>query len=149
MVLLLLLVVWPLAELFVIVEVAQAIGVLYTLILLLAGIPLGTWALRSQGSLAWRRAADAVAAGRPPGRHLTDGALVVAGGALLIVPGFITDVLGIVLLIPVTRVLMRTVVMRNLQSRLVQRTARFARRPSGPSDVDSTAVDVDQRRLQP
>ena len=149
MVLLLLLVVWPLAELLVIVEVAQAIGVLYTLILLLAGIPLGTWALRSQGSLAWRRAADSVAAGRPPGRHLTDGALIVAGGTLLIVPGFITDVLGIVLLIPVTRVLMRTMVMRNLQSRFVQRTARFARRPPGPYDVDSTAIDVDQHRLQP
>lgn len=149
MVLLLLLVVWPLAELFVIVEVAQAIGVLYTLILLLAGIPLGIWALRSQGSVVWRRAADAIAAGRPPGRHLIDGALVVAGGALLIVPGFITDVLGIVLLLPPSRVLTRGVVMRNLQSRLVQRTVRFGHHSAGSSDVDSTAVDIDQRRLQP
>lgn len=149
MVLLLLLVVWPLAELFVIVEVAQAIGILYTLILLLAGIPLGTWALRSQGSIVWRRAADAIAAGRPPGRHLIDGALVVSGGVLLIVPGFITDVLGIVLLLPPTRVLTRGVVLRNLQSRLVQSTVRFGRRPAGPYDVDSTAVDIDQRRLRP
>jgi UPF0716 protein FxsA len=149
MVLVLLFVVWPLAELFVIVEVAQTIGVLYTLILLLAGVPAGSWALRSQGSIVWRRAADAVAAGRPPGRHLLDGALVVAGGALLIVPGFITDVLGIVLLLPPTRALIRTVVMRNLQSRLVLRTARFGRRSAGPYDVDSTATDVEQRRLQP
>ena len=68
MVLLLLLVVWPLAELFVIVEVTQAIGVLYTLILLLAAIPLGVWALRSQGSIVWRRAADAMPpAVRPDG----------------------------------------------------------------------------------
>src|SRR5471032_1665623 len=99
---LILLILWPLAELLVIVEVANAIGVLLTFLLLLVGVPLGGWALRSQGAVVWRRAADAIATGRPPGRHLIDGALVVAGGMLLIVPGFITDVLGITLLLPPT-----------------------------------------------
>jgi UPF0716 protein FxsA len=145
----LLLILWPVAELFVIVEVARAIGVLLTLALLLAGIPLGTWALRSQGAAVWRRMADAVAMGQPPGRHVVDGALVVAGGALLIVPGFITDALGIVLLLPPTRALLRTVVVRNFRSRVVVRATSFARRPGSSYDVDSTATDVDPHHLRP
>jgi UPF0716 protein FxsA len=146
---LILLILWPLAELFVIVEVANAIGVLLTILLLLVGVPLGGWALRSQGAVVWRRAADAIATGRPPGRHLVAGALVVAGGMLLIVPGFITDVIGITLLLPPTRALATRIVMRNLKSRLVVRTARFTRRPASAADVDSTAVEIDQSRLQP
>jgi UPF0716 protein FxsA len=149
MLFLLLFLVWPLAELFAIVAVANAIGVLDTFILLLAGVPLGTWALRSQGAAVWRRAADAVAAGRPPGRHLIDGALVVAGGTLLVIPGFITDVLGIALLLPPTRALVRALVMRNLQSAVIVRTARFGRRPGREYDVDATATDVNPRHLQP
>jgi UPF0716 protein FxsA len=143
-----LLILWPVAELFVIVEVARAIGVLLTVLLLFAGFPLGAWALRTQGAIVWRRAADAISTGRPPGRHLIDGALVVAGGILLMLPGFITDVLGLALLLPPSRSLGTTVVLRNLRSRLVVRTARFTRRPGGPADVDSTAVEVEQRRLQ-
>jgi UPF0716 protein FxsA len=128
--LLLLLFLWPLAELFVIIEVAQAIGVLYTFVLLLAGIPLGTWALRSQGAAVWRRMSAAVAAGNPPGRHVVDGALVVAGGTLLIIPGFITDLLGVLLLLPPSRALIRTLVVRNFNSRFVVRATTFTRRPS-------------------
>jgi UPF0716 protein FxsA len=144
-----LLILWPLAELFVIVEVARAVGILLTIALLFVGFPLGAWALRAQGAAVWRRAADAVAAGRPPGRHLIDGALVVAGGLLLMLPGFITDGLGLALLLPPTRSIGTSLVLRNLRSRLVVGTARFARRSAGPADVDSTAVEVDQRRLQP
>ncbi len=149
MALLILLLAWPLAELFVIVKVAEGIGVLLTLLLLLAGIPVGRWALRSGGAIVWRRAADAVAAGRPPGRDLIDGTLLVTGGMLLMIPGFISDALGLLLIAPPSRALLRGVVMRNLQNRLVVRTARFARRSAGPYDVDSTAVDVDQPHLQP
>jgi UPF0716 protein FxsA len=147
--LLLLLFLWPLLELFVIIEVAQAIGVLYTFVLLLAGIPLGTWALRSQGAAVWRRMSAAVAIGSPPGRHVVDGALVVAGGTLLIIPGFITDLLGVLLLLPPSRALIRTLVVRNFNSRFVVRATTFTRRPSSTYDVDSTAVDVDPRHLRP
>jgi UPF0716 protein FxsA len=147
--LLLLLFLWPLAELFVIIEVAQAIGVLYTFVLLLAGIPLGTWALRSQGAAVWRRMSAAVETGSPPGRHVVDGALVVAGGTLLIIPGFITDLFGVLLLLPPSRALIRTLVVRNFNSRFVVRATAFTRRPSSTYDVDSTAVDVDPRHLRP
>jgi UPF0716 protein FxsA len=146
---LILLLLWPIAELFVIIEVAQAIGVLATIALLLAGIPLGIWALRSQGGAVWRRMTDAVATGKPPARHVIDGALVIAGGTLLIMPGFITDAIGILLLLPPSRALIRTLVVRNFESRVVVRTARFTRRPASAYDVDSTAVDVESRHLRP
>jgi UPF0716 protein FxsA len=143
---LLLLLIWPLAELFVAIQVAQAIGVFYTVLLLVASVPLGIWALRSQGAAAWRRLTAAVAEGRPPAREVLDGALIVAGGVLLVIPGFITDVIAICLLLPPTRALMRIAPLRRLQDRLVVRAARAT---NGPYDVDSTAHDIDQPQLRP
>jgi UPF0716 protein FxsA len=142
----LLLICWPVAEVFVAIEVANAIGVLAMLLLLIASLPIGSWALRSQGRAAWRRLGDAVAASRPPGPEVLNGALVLVGGMLMMIPGFITDVLGAALLLPPTRALMRGLLVRNLQSRIVVRATRFGRR-SATYDVDSTATDVDQPRL--
>jgi UPF0716 protein FxsA len=143
MLVLVLLILWPVAELFVAIKVAEAIGVLLTVLLLLAGWPVGMWLVRAEGRSAWRRLSAAVAASRPPGREVLDGALVLIGGALLIVPGFITDVFGLVLLAPPTRALARTAIARNLQSRLVVRATRFRGAPASGYDVDSTASDVD------
>jgi UPF0716 protein FxsA len=142
---LVLLILWPLLELFVAIKVGEAIGALLTVLLLIAGWPLGAWVLRSQGRTAWRRLAAAVDAGRPPGREVLDGALVVVGGVLLMVPGFITDVIALCLLIPPSRALMRGLLIRNFQSRLVVHAARFSRRNY---DVDSTASDLDQPKLR-
>ncbi len=145
--LLLLLILWPAAELFVAIEVASAIGVLYTILLLIASWPLGGWALRSQGRAAWRRLSDAVASGAPPGRQAADGSLVLIGGLLLIVPGFITDVLGVWLLSRPTRALTRGLLFRHMRSRLLVRAAGFGRRPMR-YDADSTAIDLEQPRLR-
>ena len=145
---LLLLICWPLAEVFVAIKVADAIGALPTILLLIASWPIGSWALRSQGRIAWRRLSDAVLAGRAPGREVLNGALVLIGGALLIVPGFVTDVLGACMLLPPTRALLRAGLVRNLHRRLVVRTARFAR-GSRPFDVDSTATEIEQPQLRP
>jgi UPF0716 protein FxsA len=143
---LVLLICWPVAELLVAIKVADAIGVLDTIVLLIAGWPIGVWALRSQGGAAWRRLGAAVSERRPPTREVVDGALVLVGGLLLIVPGFITDVVGIILLLPPTRAPARALLVRGLQSRLVVQATRFT---SKPYDVDSTARDVDQPRLRP
>jgi UPF0716 protein FxsA len=143
---LLLLLIWPLAELFVAIEVAQLIGVLYTVLLLIASVPLGIWALRSQGGAAWRRLTAAVAAGRTPAREVLDGGLIVAGAVLLMIPGFITDVIAILLLLPPTRALMRIAPLRRIQDRIVVRAARVTTRPY---DVDATAHDIDQSQLRP
>jgi len=141
-------VLWAALELFVAIKVADAIGVLATVVLLLLSWPLGSWALRSQGRAAWRRLGDTVSAGRPPGRQVLDGALVLIGGVLLIIPGFLSDVLGALALLAPTRALMRRLLARHLQSRFVVSATQFTG-GSRPYDVDSTATDIDQPQLHP
>ena len=145
---LLLLILWPIAELFVAIKVAEAIGVLLTVILILAGWPIGMWLAKTQGRAAWRRLSTAVADGRPPGREVIDGALVLVGAILLIIPGFITDGVGLLLLLAPTRAVARQAITRNFQSRLVVAATRFSRAPRSAYDVDSTATDIDGPQLQ-
>jgi UPF0716 protein FxsA len=140
-----LLILWPIAELFVAIEVARAIGVLETILLLILSWPLGIWAVRAQGAAAWRRLTVTMAERRAPGRELLNGALVLLGGLLLVVPGFLTDVVGLVLLFPPTRAAVRPLLARNLHSRVFVRAARFT---GQPYDIDSTAHDIDQPRLR-
>ena len=148
MVALILFLFWFVAEIYVAIKIAEAIGVLAMLLLLIAGWPIGLWALRSQGRAAWRRLGDAIAERRPPGREVLNGALVLLGGMLLMVPGFITDALGAIMLLPPTRAIARMALARNFRSRLVVRAARFGGRRYG-YDVDSTATDIDQPQLHP
>jgi UPF0716 protein FxsA len=143
---LLLLILWPIAEVFVAIKVAEAIGVLPTVVLLFIAWPAGTWALRSQGRAVRQRLSVAVAEGRPPAREALDGALVLVGGVMLMIPGFITDVIGLAMLFAPTRALLRAPIRRNFRSRFVSRTVRFAERRY---DVDSTAHDVESPRLRP
>jgi UPF0716 protein FxsA len=100
-------VVLPIAELYVIIKVGEAIGVLPTIALLLLDGILGAALARSQGRLAWRRFNEALAAGRVPAKEVYDGAAIIFGGALMLSPGFITDVLALFLLLPPTRALLR------------------------------------------
>jgi UPF0716 protein FxsA len=142
--LILLFIVVPVAEIYVIIKVGEAIGALWTIALLVADSILGSMLMRSQGRSAWRRFNQAIAAGRPPAREAFDGALVIAGGAFLLAPGFITDVFGVSLLAPPTRALWRRVVVRRVLGR-----PRGGRRPGPPADVESTAHEIqsDPRRL--
>ena len=143
-----LLVLWPIAELAAAIAVAHAIGVLLTVILLVAGWPVGTWLLRAEGRAALRHFREAAAGGRPPAAEVVDGALALLGGSLLIVPGFITDVLGLALLVPALRRRLGGVVARNVRSRLVTRVAGLGARSGRPRyDADSTARDVDRPQL--
>jgi UPF0716 protein FxsA len=108
----------PLAELYVIIQVGQAIGALPTIAILLLDSVLGSMLLRAQGRAVWRRFNAALAAGRMPHREVVDGVLVIFGGAFLITPGFITDVVGVVLLLPPTRALVRAWLARRLARRV-------------------------------
>lgn len=144
----LLLILWPIAELFVAFKVAEAIGFLWMLLLLVASWPIGSWAMRSQGRLVMRHLREAMAAGEAPAHSMLEGALVVVGGMLLIVPGFITDVLGVLLLLPPSRALTERFVARRLTRGRSGRRGGFGGRGSGPGarqdyDVEGTAVDVD------
>jgi UPF0716 protein FxsA len=93
----------PIAELFVIVRVAGVIGVVETIGLLILVSVLGTWLLKQQGMAAWRRLRVTLEQGRMPTDEISDGAMIMFGGALLLTPGFITDVLGLLLLFPPSR----------------------------------------------
>ncbi|MBS1863324.1 MAG: FxsA family protein [Actinobacteria bacterium] len=93
----------PIAELYVIIQVGELIGVWPTLLLLLLDAVLGSWLLKHQGRNAWRRFNQALAERRMPAKEVADGFLIILGGALLIAPGFITDIFGVLLLVPVTR----------------------------------------------
>jgi UPF0716 protein FxsA len=142
---LLLLILWPIAELFVAIKVAEAIGVLLTVGLLIVGVPLGVWLTKAEGRVAWQRLSAAVAEGRPPGREAIDGALILGGGVMLTIPGFITDAVGLFLLLAPTRALARGAIARNFRSRLIVAATRFSRPPRSGYDADATATDVDQR----
>jgi UPF0716 protein FxsA len=100
----------PLAELYVIIQLAGAIGLIPTILLLLADSIAGTILMKSQGRAAWRRFNEATSTGRIPAREVADGALIILGGAFLLTPGFLTDIIGFLLLIPPTRALFRRTV---------------------------------------
>ncbi|MGI8594494.1 MAG: FxsA family protein [Solirubrobacteraceae bacterium] len=164
--LVLLFIVVPLAELYVLIQVGQAIGALPTIAILVVDSILGSLLLRSQGRAVWRRFNEALRDHRPPAREVLDGALVIFGGALLLTPGFLTDVLGLVLLLPPTRAVLRRVlfawfgrrfVVAHVAGAAAGAGARRARRrrpaPGGttthePYDVEGEAVDVDPPHLQ-
>jgi UPF0716 protein FxsA len=156
--LVLLFIVVPIVELYVLLQVGQAIGVLPTIALLILDSVLGAALMRSQGRTVWRRFNAALAESRVPGREVLDGALVIFGGALLLTPGFATDVFGFLLLLPPTRALIRRVLARRLVGRVIVANPRVpfgpgARRGTGRAgrdfDVEGTATDVpaDPHRL--
>jgi UPF0716 protein FxsA len=133
----------PIVEIYVIIQVGQAIGALWTIALLVADSIIGSMLMRSQGRTAWRRFNEAIAAGRIPGREVVDGALVIFGGALLLTPGFVTDIFGAAFLLPPTRAVIRRLLVRRFAGRF---TISRPPRPRG-YDVDGTASEVDPRTL--
>jgi UPF0716 protein FxsA len=126
----------PLAELYVILKVGDAIGALWTILLLAADSVLGSLLLRAQGRSVWRRFNAALGEGKMPHREVIDGVLVIFGGAFLITPGFITDVVGLLLLVPPTRAVIRRVLVSRLGRRVVVSTTTRGRMDY---DVEGTA----------
>jgi len=107
--LILLFIVVPIAELYVIIRVGEWIGVVPTLLILLGDALLGSFLLRHQGRSAWRRFNAALDERRFPGKEVADGVLITIGGTLLLTPGFISDIAGLILLIPPSRALVRRI----------------------------------------
>lgn len=150
LVLVLLFVVLPIVEIYVIIQVGSLIGPWLTIALLILDSLFGAWLVRQQGRGAWRRLNEAMFSGRVPARETIDGALIIFGGALLLTPGFVTDILGFVLLIPPTRAVVRPLLVRWAGRRM---TVSFRGGPvaGGGFDVDGTATEVDAQspRLHP
>ena len=141
----------PIAELAVIIQVGEAIGVWWTIALLVADSILGSMLMRAQGRAVWRRFNEALQSGRAPAREVADGVLVIFGGALLLTPGFITDIFGLLFLLPPTRAVIRRVFQREALRRMTvtmttagpSATRRAGRRDD---DLEGTAVDAEPRR---
>jgi UPF0716 protein FxsA len=104
-----LLVAVPTVEVYVLLQVGHRIGALPTVLILVLEAILGAWLTRREGARAWRALDGAFRRGRVPTGELADAALVLVGGVLLMLPGFVTDVLGLFFLIPFTRPLARQV----------------------------------------
>lgn len=149
----------PILEIYVILQVGQAIGVLPTIALLVVDSIVGAWLMRSQGRIVWRRFTEALEAGQPPAREVLDGALVIVGGALGLAPGFVTDALGLFLIAPPTRAIVRRALVRRLARRGAMRVGMWARPPAGARPrprppvqhddvVDGTVVDEHTERRQ-
>lgn len=117
------LIVVPIVELWIVVQVAHHIGLLDTLALLILVSLGGALLLKQQGMATWRRLQTTLGRGEMPGREVTDGALVLLGGALLMTPGFLTDAIGLVLLLPPTRALLKGATRRSLGRWAARRTA--------------------------
>jgi UPF0716 protein FxsA len=97
----------PFAEIYVLLQVGHAIGVLNTLALLILVSMVGAWLAKREGLGVIRRMQDALNAGRVPGAELVDGFLILLAAALMITPGFLTDIVAIFLLLPPVRAMVR------------------------------------------
>ena len=111
-----LLLVAPLAELYVIIQVAHVLGAWETIALLIIESVIGAWLLKRQGLRTLTRISQAVEAGRVPGREMVDGLLIMVAGALMLAPGFIGDIFGYLLLIPPVRALVRAPLMKRFEA---------------------------------
>lgn len=116
--LVLLFLVVPFAELFVILKVGGELGVLNTVALLVVVSAVGGWLVKREGLSVLRQAQARISAGAVPGRELVDGVLVIVAGALLLTPGFLTDCVGILLLVPPVRAAVRAAAVRRLAHRV-------------------------------
>ena len=147
-VLVLLFLVMPLVELFVLIQVGQVIGVWWTILLLVADSIFGAWLMRREGSRAWTALTTALSSGKLPSNEIADGALILLGGALMLSPGFVTDIFGIVLILPFTRPLFRrmlaTVVQKRLVTAAMPSTFGAGARPRNDDIVTGEVIDKDR-----
>jgi UPF0716 protein FxsA len=147
----------PIVELYVIVQVSDTIGLGQTFLLLIGISVLGALLLRTEGLGVLRRMQARIAKGEMPSTEIVDGGLVVLGGALMLTPGFVTDAVGMTLIFPPTRVLYRKIATRFMSRRVSIYTGGmmggFETRPGpgagptgfrrGPEVADEDVVDVE------
>ncbi|WP_432848945.1 FxsA family protein [Amycolatopsis sp. CA-161197] len=133
---------YVIAEVAAIWAVGSLVGVLGTIALLIAGAFVGSWLARREGGKAMRAFVTKAQSGRPADKELTDGMLIAVGGILIMVPGFVSDLLGLFVLLPPSRALVR----RWWLHRAEKRAIRYANTRSGPvMVVDSEVVAEDPR----
>jgi UPF0716 protein FxsA len=134
----------PLVELYVIIQVGSAIGALATIALLILSTMFGWWLTKREGLEALRQIDASVRDGNEPDKALVNGFLIMAAGVLILIPGFVTDALGFLLLLPPVRHLVGKLAYSRMQKRMGQGwmsgAASFG--SGGRVWVDSTVIDV-------
>jgi UPF0716 protein FxsA len=142
----------PLIEIYVIIQVGHAIGAWWTILLLVAESLLGAWLVRREGRRAWRTLVEQLTQGRAPTRAAADGAVVLVGGVLLLTPGFVTDALGFLCVLPFTRPLVRRAVVawvaRRSRPLLGTAAGPAAYTPVAPEVIEGHVVDRTGQRDQ-
>lgn len=108
----------PVAEIFFIIRVARDLGIPETIGLLVAVSVVGAWLVRRSGLGVLRQIQERLGRGEIPGKELVDGLLILVGGLLMLTPGFLTDAVGLLLLIPPTRLALRALLIRRYSKRL-------------------------------
>ena len=121
----------PILEIYVIIQVGQVIGAWWTIVLLIADSIFGSWLIVHEGRRAWQALNTALSSGQMPARELADGALILVGGTLMLSPGFVTDAMGILLILPFTRPIARRFLTRIVGRRLLD-VRRPGPGPEGP-----------------
>lgn len=140
----------PLVEVWVIWQVANALDGWLTLLILLLVSVCGAWIVRREGWRAWGRLQQTLAEGRLPGKELVDGALILVGGALLLTPGFVTDVVGLCCVLPPTRAALRALLRSRLRSRVAVVGPAGRPRPVGDDRVvDVEVLGIERSRREP
>ena len=127
-------VVVPIVEIYVLIQVGQVIGAWWTVVLLVADSILGSWLIKREGGRAWRGLRSALETGRMPATELADGALILIGGTLMLSPGFVSDVFGILLILPFTRPVFRRLLAAAVGRRLLLGVVDVRRPGPGPSE---------------
>ncbi len=136
-----LLVAVPILEVYLLVQVGQRIGVWPTVAILVVEAVLGAWLIRREGARAWVALTTAFRAGRVPSGELVDAALVLVGGLLLLLPGFVTDVLGLFFLLPFTRPFARKAVAFFVARRLSHMGSGPAAGSARPEVIEGEVVE--------
>jgi len=150
----------PILEIYVIIQVGQVIGGWPTVGLLLVESALGAWLIKREGRRAWNALQSSLQTAKMPGRELADAALVLIGGTLLLTPGFVTDIVGFFFILPFTRPLARRGLSAFLGRRLATQLGGVnftgfipgagpgaPRPPSSSGDViQGEVIDPDQKK---
>ena len=136
------LVIVPIVEIYVLLQVGQLLGVLQTVVLLVVMSLLGAYLLRREGARTWRAFRTALGSGRLPAAEVADGALVILGGALLLTPGFATDAFGLLCVLPPTRAVLRRLLTRQVAKRLTVGSVRGGAGGRGPSSRRRASSDT-------
>jgi UPF0716 protein FxsA len=140
-------VVVPIIEIYVIIQIGQVIGAWWTIALLIIDSIVGTWLVKREGARAWQALGAALEQRRMPAKELADGVLILVGGTLMLTPGFVTDLVGILCILPFTRPVGRRMLAGVIGRRLVATTypagAPWTQQRPGPDDsvVQGEVVD--------